>query len=99
SLYCDGPVKFRILGFVNHSHPALTYFLQDAIVENGFPDHEHGPSASVFPMARLYTCKDDVQKLWALSCYTIEKEESGVRSLESGTRSQREDLCSVAYQF
>jgi hypothetical protein len=35
----DEAMKLYILGFVNHTHPATTQLLHNAVVRNGLPDH------------------------------------------------------------
>jgi len=33
------PAELRILGLVDHTHPAAAQFLDDAVVRNGLADH------------------------------------------------------------
>jgi hypothetical protein len=38
----DETVQPRVFGFVNHSHPTATDFLDNSIVGNGLAQHESG---------------------------------------------------------
>jgi hypothetical protein len=38
----DEAVESRVLGFIDHAHPAATEFFQDAVVRDGLANHREG---------------------------------------------------------
>lgn len=70
----DGPFELRVLGLVDHAHPALAELGEDLVVGNGLADHPGPPERSVRRIEkastadgrlhhpRLYQERSDVQR-------------------------------------
>src|SRR5216683_76009 len=74
---CNIPAKARVPGFVDHAHASASQFFQDAVMQDGAPDHggsiRHRPSilrqrpnaSNGATLAGMWTLEKDLARKWA----------------------------------